>query len=504
MQAKFKEFLAELSKPKTLIKINNESNPPAGRTRRLDSDIMWGALEGTFGLDGDGGLAELKAKQECSSDVSCLQLETIKHLKLLLDEEMLQQLQSIVTACHHPPYSSLAGWFPPVNKEARRQWGDESPKTLMVAKWMRPPAKQKMISQKQSTLNLGRRHKHPLSVVYEATRRIVQRWGVPRGNPLEVFLAVQAAIGPRQTALLDPKIKFVAAQEHDKRFWIKQRGVLKDKTQEFDEKTGDLISGKTPEKPIIFGFTFKQIDEMIKYIRKHLPVNGLTRAEMGRKYNRELNKIIKGAFPGAAKHYPRLGTHFTRKLYVNIAYHFFGPEIGSTINDFASIVLGHNTNSIETSLSYTAIQVQYGIPENVSASTKETAIDNRVAIAQMQEELGELKKRQLWESKEEEDEGSDMEEADVNARIRHRQRLKREFIDITNRKQKKIRVQFNGKRKRDGSGLVMAKLAVKQLKLADVSPTNLRVRSLGFGGENTRLALVSPLAAVTEKVGRSQ
>ena len=108
-------FLTVLSTSVALRRISEESQPPDGRTRRLDSDVLWDALEEHYGYHGSDR-ALLKA-QHCDSDLTCLRQRTIKDIDVL-DEKMLQGIQKIVVAAYLS-LNSLKDWFPPVNAAAR-------------------------------------------------------------------------------------------------------------------------------------------------------------------------------------------------------------------------------------------------------------------------------------------------------------------------------------------------------------------------------------------------
>ena len=131
--ATFTAFLAELSSEATRLKINSEATPPEGRSRRLDSDTLWDALEKHFPLDGSDR-AKLKA-QGCDTDLSCLRKVVIENLDVL-DEEMWKDVQQIAVAAHLRPYNSLKDWFPPVNKAAKSHYrqGGKHPRTQLIAK----------------------------------------------------------------------------------------------------------------------------------------------------------------------------------------------------------------------------------------------------------------------------------------------------------------------------------------------------------------------------------
>jgi hypothetical protein len=387
----FTAFLEELSSEETRLKIHREATPPEGRSRRLDSDTLWDALEKHFPLDGSDR-AKLK-RQGCRTDLSCLRKVVIENLDVL-DEEMLKNVQLIAAAAHLPPYNSLKDWFTPVIKAAKSHYrrGDKHPHTQLIAKYMRSPERNHLIQRRDADQGVVQRNRKGLNVNYPQALRTVEGW-ISSDDWRELFLAVMASCGPRKTAILDRRIIFVEAEQHghDKRFWVQQVGVLKDPEQTFDEEddaVAVLVSGKTVEKPLAFGLTFAQIDRAIKKVRAAVDTEGLNRKQMGAKYGPELVAMVKEAFPGPAAQNPRLGTHFLRALYGNVAYRFFKDAIGNSLTAFLSDVLAHNPGSLNTAISYQTINIQWGMVEDVDADTKMVATENREAIASLREQVG--------------------------------------------------------------------------------------------------------------------
>ena len=393
------KFLTELDDEKTLLKIQHECTPDPPRKSRLDSNTVWDALEKHFSLYGDGTKNELKRDQGCSSDTTCFQMEVIKRRKKFPKnngEEMLKSVQRIAAAMHLPPYNSLKDWFVPITKAAIKQWGKGHKYTKLFSKYMKSPEGNQLIQRKQANEKVIQRNKKGINVHYEYARKQVLNWG-GSNDWRDNFNCVVACIGCRKTALLDSRIKFVKAEQpgHDDRYWVRQVGVLKDRSAEnVEEKNAEYIPGKTVEKPITFGFTYAQIQAMIKRIRSNIDVKGLTRAQMGNKYGSNMVKKIKAAFPGQNKQDPRLGVHFLRALYANVAYHFFKDEIGNSLTSFISTVLAHNSNSLNTALSYQTLNIQWALPDNISASTKKTVQDLREIVSILRNDL-QVKDKQI-------------------------------------------------------------------------------------------------------------
>jgi hypothetical protein len=90
------------------------------------------------------------------------------------------------------------------------------------------------------------------------------------------------------------------------------------------------------------------------------------------------------------------------------------------------------------------------------------------------------------------DEGSDLEEADVRARIRHRRGIKRTFINLKNEDDEvQIRIPFH-KRRRDNSTVDRGRETLRLLKLAGVQPLNSALlRDLGYGGQASKLVIAA-------------
>jgi hypothetical protein len=83
---------------------------------------------------------------------------------------------------------------------------------------------------------------------------------------------------------------------------------------------------------------------------------------------------------------------------------------------------------------------------------------------------------------------SDIEGGDLKARIRHRRKLKRSFIDLTNNDGSSVRVPFH-KRKHNGSESSSARETIKLLTKAGVRATNTNLIYLGFGGIAAKAAV---------------
>jgi hypothetical protein len=85
--------------------------------------------------------------------------------------------------------------------------------------------------------------------------------------------------------------------------------------------------------------------------------------------------------------------------------------------------------------------------------------------------------------------GSDLEDADVWARVRHRRKNKRSFIDLTNAEtEEQVRVPFHKRRRQTHAQLLERGVeTVRLLGVAGVdSVTKQHLRALGFGADSAR------------------
>ena len=112
-------------------------------------------------------------------------------------------------------------------------------KKELFKKYMKSPEENMLIQTAQAKENVIKKNRKQLNVNYSQAIKVVQNWAAS-DDWRDQFLAVMAAIGCRKTALFDSVITLQEATEHDK-FWIKQIGVLKDRSQVTAETAeGDL------------------------------------------------------------------------------------------------------------------------------------------------------------------------------------------------------------------------------------------------------------------------
>ncbi len=402
MANRLKKLLVELSAKSKLQSIKREIQPSGKGKNRRQSATVWKALGKHFGYE----KGNPEKDQDCSNDSTCFREIVMANLKTLNDDD-LQRVQTIAAAMFSiAPYNTLKQWFPPINKFAAKTVKNVV-QVQRIASYMKIPEQQGQVQINQQNQRVIKKNRQQLVVNYRRSWRIVHKWMESDDWRLK-FLAVMASVGMRKTALLDSRIKFAEAEKHDKRFWIVQLGVLKDKTAVFDDCDNDgdcdYEPGKTVEKPIAYGFTYDEIMAAIKLIRTKTKsmTKGKTRSQIGAiKPVKFMVQAVKDEFRSQAKIFPRLGTHFLRALYANVAYHFFQDEIGDSITAFISTVLAHNANSLQTALSYQGLRIIYGVPENIEQSTKLTSRDNREEIARLRDEIATLRRRVTREEKEE-------------------------------------------------------------------------------------------------------
>jgi hypothetical protein len=310
---------------------------------------------------------------------------------------MLQDIQKVVVAAHLS-LNSLKDWFPPVNDAARRHFkgGAKHRTTKLIAKYMRAPEEQQLLQRREASDRVVQRNRRRLNVDYQRTTHIVRQWIASKAWH-QKLLGVMAACGPRKTAVLDPRIKFKPAEEecHDSRYWVRQVGVLKDCNQAFevdDEGECKMVAGKQVEKPIAFGLTYDDISAAVAFVRDNTDVEGLTRKDMGNKYNKRLVKIVKEAFPGPLAQEPRIGTHLLRAIYANVAYRFFSETLGQSLTSFISEVLAHNSTSLTTALSYQTINIHWGeVGGGLEVDERFVLSDLKETVSRMQQTITSLR-----------------------------------------------------------------------------------------------------------------
>lgn len=359
-------FVERLDHPSVLAEIRKESEPVPPRKIRSCSKIITDALLIYFGAAGKRDTITLR--------------NVIISMLAEMTEPILASLQRIITAMHLPPYNSLKYFFTPIKNAAKKLWKPADPRFLLVKKYMVAPDDAQLIQQAEADRKVFAKNTKGLSVDYAFALPIVQKW-IISDIWQERLLGIIATTGARKTAILDHRIKFVEADTHDKNTWVKQLGVLKDRSAvETDTR---YIPGKCPEKPLAFGVSFQTVRDAVSFVREHAGGVDLKRKEVGAKYSKKLVKIVKKAFPGQAKISKRLGTHFLRALYANVAYHFFAEVVGCSLTSFIATVLGHDPNSLTTALSYQSLKISFGLPVGIDADPKKNLAEVRLLLNQL-------------------------------------------------------------------------------------------------------------------------
>jgi hypothetical protein len=382
-----------------LATIQRESLPQGQGNSRSQSDLLWDLLA-PFGKK-----RMQFQKSKCSTDMMCLRLiiiETLRSDLYTLGEDDLKAIQMVASATSQQPFNSLMNWYPPINKVAKEVHSNAEDKIALIGKWMKLTSEQKQIQQGVALGKVVTKNTHLIPVDYPTAFRIVTEWA-KSDNLNQLHLAVMAATGARKTAILDPRIEFleVLQPRPNKELWIRQVGVLKDKSQKFKkeqggeddiENDGELVEGRIVEKPLAFGLTLSFVTKAIARIRNGHSVGGMNRQAMGNKYGPALVAEVKSKFTTIAKYNKRLGTHFLRALYANVSYQFFKDALSMSLTAFISTVLAHNSNSLSTALSYQSILIRWNLPDDLSADTKLQGVDNRMAIAHLTKRFNEREK----------------------------------------------------------------------------------------------------------------
>lgn len=468
---------------------------------RAESDMLWKALGIHFNKSRDGR----KSEQGCESDSKCLRDVLIRDLDAF-DRDMMVKMASLVDFIMLSDASANT-WFTPVKKYAATlghmsaAWREEIADILKMSQ-----GRKARLMQNQAAA-VYKKNRQGINVNYQAVKTQVRKW-IDSDAWEDKLLAVMAAIGPRKTAILDSRIKFTPAVQpgHDKRYWIVQNGVLKDRSSSFkldDDGATVFDGGKAPEKPIVFGLTYDEIKAAIKYIRAKIApyyaqyskrgpdgIVEVDRAALGASVSRQLVSRLKSAFNFKDM---RIGTHFLRMIYANVAYHFYGEQLGMSLSAFIASVLAHNETSLSTALAYQGVNVQYGLPDNIGKSSKAVLESLTTDVASYKRKIDELEARlkgdKLWADKPLSEYASDDDTgvSTVPARIVHRRRIGRDHIKLKDKNGIEFVIKFQPKGKRVrlplNERIEMARGAIRGLIRAGVNPIRQRLVDMGFDGQ---------------------
>jgi hypothetical protein len=381
----------------------------------------------------------------------------------------------------------------------------------------------KVAAEEKAAEALSFRQRHKIPVTEAAIITAVRRWG-ESDDLAELFLFAQIMTGSRKSEIMLPSVsKF----EHEVSLiygYLVMWGTAKEKGVEpelaavaLDEDEEDIKiddNGAPPgwslrrrvEKPILRIvknpdtlelYTVADVLRAIRLVRAGWGVQekldaGGTNAEVAALHDDELARGIRSSFKDAAAYAAvyrtnRISTHFLRKVYAGYGYRTLGDVASSTFAGWASLYLGWKLSSgLATSVSYSDLEIIL-LPPKLE--------DMDEAKAQIQALVGALVPLAGGANGD-----SDLEdEPDVRVRIRHRRRLKRTFIDLTNAEDdSEVRLPFH-KRRRDGSAVSRAQEALRLLAVAGAPTDNSMLRELGYGGAAAKAAvLAGPSAAPGE------
>ena len=355
---------------------------------------------------------------------------------------------------------------------------------------------------------LSKRQRNKIPVTEASVVKAARKWGKME-TPVHSFLLAQLMTGSRKSEIMLPTVANYKREPSEIQGYIVQFGTAKEKSQlpdfvlsdeekDDDDEVDIWANRRRVEKPILQIikdpensldlFEVEDVLRAIDHVRDEMEIQRLLdqgKPNIFGKWDRAFRKAISAAFHDAnefAKIHRtnQLSTHFLRKLYANYGYQSMGNPRKETFAGWASQYLGWKASSgLTTSVSYSDVQIvmlPLKVPEMPEATLKIQAL-----VAECKNELiG--------------DEGSDLEGADVVARVRHRRKLKRSFIDIST-DDATVRIAFH-KRRRDGSAVERAREAMRQFELVGVQPGNTLLRSMGYGGESVKAAIVAgPVAA---------
>ena len=169
---KWVAFLSSLTDQTTLNTISTEVRPVKKGGNRRDSSLVWDAPEFYFGFSGDGTVKELATAQGCGTDLQCLRQKVLEDLDVF-DENMLSQLQQLVSHMHNPPFNSLKDWFTPIMAAVKKF----PLKKEVFKKHMKSPMANMLIQNKQAKENVINKNRYQLRVNYSSALKVVQSWG---------------------------------------------------------------------------------------------------------------------------------------------------------------------------------------------------------------------------------------------------------------------------------------------------------------------------------------
>jgi hypothetical protein len=250
-------------------------------------------------------------------------------------------------------------------------------------------------------------------------------------------------------------------------------------------------------------FSVEDLLAVIKKLRMALAADreGLTDKKIAKMLDDELPARIQQLFPTSAafvKADPgrpnNLNSHFLRKVGLNYAFLQQTSQKKVRFAGFAAQFGGWSTASgLDTANSYADIHIER-LPANIVA-LEDTAMKQAEILVSMVKECKDTAAVLLGAG-----DDSDIEDGgDVRARIRHRRKLKRSFIDLTT-DDNQVRLPFH-KRRRDGSSVARAQEALRLLAVVGVPTGNGILRDLGYGGAAAKAAVAAGPSAAPDAAG---
>jgi hypothetical protein len=356
---------------------------------------------------------------------------------------------------------------------------------------------------------------------------------------VDAFCFAMIMMGSRKSEIINPDVANFDYEDSDREGYIVQWGTAKERGYKPDSAlvSGDESEGdsdvKPPsdykgppgfylrrrvEKPILQVSNAKKIDIddpanvfSVKDVRtaihkvrddwevRQMLDEGYTPEAIAKAHDKEISKRIRELFPESSAYAEahrtnRLSSHFLRKLYANYGYLTLGDTDESTFAGWASQYLGWKPSSgLQTSISYSDVEIVMMPPELKPLGDGEKAV--QALVQECKADLGC------------EEAGSDLEDADVWARVRHRRKNKRSFIDLTNADTEvQVRVPFHKRRKQTHSQFLARGVeTVRLLGVAGVdSVTKQNLRALGFGADSAREIIDNAPPRVAAGLGRGR
>jgi hypothetical protein len=501
--------------------LREESTPEPGKRRKASQSFL-AAMHVQF-----------PSMQGCKTDISCLKqlFEAFVNMLDLNEKRLLKGMKAVnkiaplmyVTDSQLGAYSTFIYTLTPIVKKkyGAQKFNKQFKNFLQPAGGSESATdayQYKVAAEEKAAEALSFRQRHKIPVTEAAIVTAIRRWG-ESDDLVELFLFAQIMTGSRKSEVMLPSVsKF----DHEKSLiygylvmWgtAKERGSdpeMEDEQEEEEVKVDENANGAPPgwslrrrvEKPILRIvknpgtlelYTVADVLTAIRRVRTGWEVQakldeGGTNSEVASLHDDPLAQAIRSSFKDAAAYAAvhrtnQISTHFLRKVYANYGYKTLGDVAASTFAGWASLYLGWKLSSgLGTSISYSDLEISLLPPKLEDMDEAKAQIQALVEALIPQPAVA--------------NEDKDMEEGDARARIRHRRKLKRTFIDLTNAVDDvEVRVPFH-KRRRDGSAVGRAQEALRLLTVAGVPANRATLVDLGYGGVTATVAVAAgPSAA---------